>query len=182
MVIPNRVYRHFKGGYYLVKDVAVDESNPNKSLVVYQSLNNGSGTVWVRELSNFESLVPEDKFNPTGQKYRFTMVTDFRNYMRDVPTETLFKELTTRKDSPVLEMDVEVHSSKVLCREFLVINNVDLPFDAEFNILGAFDTYEDANEFLEDNPHRISENTRIVKRVFIDYGDAYGSFDRPCTV
>ena len=44
----NRVYKHFKGDYYLVVDVANDSETKEK-YVVYRRLY-GDGSLWIRPL------------------------------------------------------------------------------------------------------------------------------------
>ena len=68
------LYRHFKGGYYLLVCYAIDEAT-GEVLVVYQSLSDGK--VWSRPLSVFIEDVPKDKVNPTGQQKRFEQVIKF---------------------------------------------------------------------------------------------------------
>lgn len=71
-IIPDTIYRHFKGGYYSIQSLATLEST-GEEVVVYKSFQDGR--VWVRTLTSFNSLVPEGKENPTGQKFRFEQVT-----------------------------------------------------------------------------------------------------------
>ena len=54
-----RIYRHFKGDYYLVEAVAKD-SETNTDMVIYRKLY-GDGGLWVRPLSMFLSKVDRDK-------------------------------------------------------------------------------------------------------------------------
>lgn len=60
MVIVGAVYKHFKGEekLYRVLRLAVDCENINRKLVVYEQLYGAEdfpkGTIWVRELSDFE--------------------------------------------------------------------------------------------------------------------------------
>ena len=55
-----RIYRHFKGDYYLVEAVAKD-SETNTDMVIYRKLY-GDGGLWVRPLSMFLSKVDRDKY------------------------------------------------------------------------------------------------------------------------
>ena len=91
------IYRHFKGGYYIVHSVATVEST-GEQVVIYQSLQDGR--VWTRPLSVFQEPVPEDKENPTGQKLRFEKVTQFNNQLNLIPTDKLLSELLSRADCP----------------------------------------------------------------------------------
>lgn len=51
----NRVYKHFKGDYYLVEDVAKD-SETKQEMVVYRRLYEDGG-LWVRSKNMFLSEV-----------------------------------------------------------------------------------------------------------------------------
>lgn len=65
------MYRHFKGGYYLLVCHATDEAT-GEVLVIYKSMKDGK--VWSRPYRVFWEDVPKDKENPTGQKTRFEIV------------------------------------------------------------------------------------------------------------
>ena len=60
-----RVYRHFKGDYYLVEAVAHD-SETGAPCVIYRKLY-GDGGLWVRPLSMFLSKVDQEKY-PDAQQ------------------------------------------------------------------------------------------------------------------
>ena len=66
-----RIYRHFKGDYYLVEAVAKD-SETNTDMVIYRKLY-GDGGLWVRPLSMFLSKVGRDKYPEVSQEYRFQL-------------------------------------------------------------------------------------------------------------
>ena len=66
-----RIYRHFKGDYYLVEAVAKD-SETNTDMVIYRKLY-GDGGLWVRPLSMFLSKVDRDKYPEVSQEYRFQL-------------------------------------------------------------------------------------------------------------
>ena len=63
------IYRHFKGDYYLVEDIAYDSETLNK-MVVYRRLY-GDGSLWVRPVEMFLSEVDHKKYPDIKQKYRF---------------------------------------------------------------------------------------------------------------
>ena len=66
-----RIYRHFKGDYYLVEAVARD-SETNADMVIYRKLY-GDGGLWGRPLSMFLSKVDRDKYPEVSQEYRFQL-------------------------------------------------------------------------------------------------------------
>lgn len=63
------VYRHFKGDYYLVEDLA-KHSETKEDMVVYRELY-GDGSLWVRPLKMFLEEVDHEKYPNVEQKYRF---------------------------------------------------------------------------------------------------------------
>lgn len=79
-----RVYRHFKGNYYFVEDIAYDSESKNR-MVVYKPLYNredGKNT-WVRSEKMFLEEIPERSDNITGQKVRFELVDKIqKNYLK----------------------------------------------------------------------------------------------------
>lgn len=79
-----KVYRHFKGNYYYVLDVAYD-SETKERMVVYKPLyeREDKKMLWVRKESMFLSEIPERPDNITGQKTRFALCEDLKkNYLK----------------------------------------------------------------------------------------------------
>ena len=66
-----RVYRHFKGDYYLVEDIAKN-SETNEDCVIYRKLY-GDGGLWIRPLDMFLEEVDRKKYPNASQKYRFEL-------------------------------------------------------------------------------------------------------------
>ncbi len=66
------IYRHFKGDYYLVEDIATD-SETHKEMVVYRRLYD-DGSLWVRPVEMFLSEVDHNKYPNVEQKYIFELV------------------------------------------------------------------------------------------------------------
>lgn len=63
------IYRHFKGKYYLVENVAKD-SETLVDVVVYRQLY-ANHELYVRPLEMFLSEVDHQKYPNVAQKYRF---------------------------------------------------------------------------------------------------------------
>ena len=75
-----KVYRHFKGNYYFVRDVALD-SETKERMVVYSPLyDRQDSMVWIRPEKMFLEKIPERPDNVTGQTYRFQVVDDICTY------------------------------------------------------------------------------------------------------
>lgn len=70
-VFANRIYRHFKGDYYIVVGIA-KHSETEEEMVVYRQLY-GAGELWVRPMSLFTSEVDHEKHPDVKQKYRFEL-------------------------------------------------------------------------------------------------------------
>ena len=65
------VYKHFKGDYYLVEDIAID-SETGRNVVIYRALYENN-TLYVRDLEMFTSEVDKTKYPKVKQKYRFEL-------------------------------------------------------------------------------------------------------------
>ena len=74
-----RVYRHFKGNYYFVENVAYD-SETKERMVVYKPLyyREDERNIWVRPEKMFLEEIPERTDNITGQKVRFQLVDEIQ--------------------------------------------------------------------------------------------------------
>lgn len=67
----NGIYKHFKGNYYIVEDIANDSETMEK-YVVYRRLYDGC-SLWIRPLDMFLSEVDYNKYPNVKQKYRFEL-------------------------------------------------------------------------------------------------------------
>ena len=76
-----KVYRHFKGNYYFVEDVALD-SETKERMVIYKPIyDRNDSKIWVRREAMFlEEIDASRKDNITGQKYRFELAEDLEKY------------------------------------------------------------------------------------------------------
>ena len=72
-----KVYRHFKGNYYFVENVALD-SETKERVVIYKPIyERQDSKIWVRREEMFlEEIDVTRKDNITGQKYRFELVEE----------------------------------------------------------------------------------------------------------
>lgn len=79
-----RVYRHFKGNYYFVENIA-HHSETQERMVVYKPLyeREDGNSIWVRPENMFLEVIPERPDNITGQKTRFALAEDIeKNYIK----------------------------------------------------------------------------------------------------
>lgn len=80
-----RVYRHFKGNYYFIENVAYDSENMER-MVVYKPLyqRDDNRSIWVRPEKMFFESVPADRpDNITGQTVRFELVKEIeKDYLK----------------------------------------------------------------------------------------------------
>lgn len=67
----NGVYKHFKGDYYLLVDIAYNSDTLEKC-VIYRELY-GEGKLWIRPYDDFFGLVNSDKYPNVTQKYKFEL-------------------------------------------------------------------------------------------------------------
>ena len=67
----DRVYRHFKGDYYIVLDFAINNEDDQK-YVIYKALY-GDGQLYIRPYEDFASLVNREKYPHITQQYKFEL-------------------------------------------------------------------------------------------------------------
>ena len=72
------VYKHFKGNFYSVEDIAY-HSETKKKMVIYRNLSDNS-KLWCRPYDMFLSEVNHKKYPNISQKYRFELVNPDQSY------------------------------------------------------------------------------------------------------
>ena len=65
------IYKHFKGDYYIVEDVAI-HSETKEKYVVYRALYNDT-KLYIRPMDMFLSKVDKEKYPDVKQEYRFEL-------------------------------------------------------------------------------------------------------------
>ena len=65
------IYKHFKGNYYIVEDVAI-HSETSEEYVVYRQLY-GDAKLYIRPKDMFLSKVDKEKYPNVKQEYRFEL-------------------------------------------------------------------------------------------------------------
>ena len=64
------VYKHFKGDYYLVEDIALSSDDGTTKYVIYRKLYE-DGSLYIRELGDFLGDVDKVKYPNVKQKKKF---------------------------------------------------------------------------------------------------------------
>ena len=65
------IYKHFKGDYYIVEDIAI-HSETKEKYVVYRALY-GTAELYIRPYDMFLSEVDREKYPNVEQKYRLEL-------------------------------------------------------------------------------------------------------------
>lgn len=89
----NAIYRHFKGNYYLVLEIAFNANNHeeiNKKMVVYKSLSDDK--IYVRDLKEFSSPVDKKKYPDVPQYWRFERV-NVNKALKAILNDDLYTEV-----------------------------------------------------------------------------------------
>lgn len=66
------IYKHFKGDYYLVEDIAI-HSETREKYVVYRQLYGDVNNLYIRPYDMFLSEVDREKYPNVKQQYRFEL-------------------------------------------------------------------------------------------------------------
>ncbi len=65
------IYKHFKGDYYIIEDIAI-HSETKEKYVVYRELY-GNNELYIRPYDMFLSEVDYEKYPQVEQRYRFEL-------------------------------------------------------------------------------------------------------------
>ena len=172
--IVNKLFRHFKGGYYFVTGTSLNvESEPSVEYVEYVSVSSIPEGIpkFIRPSDNFFEDISDKEGNVTGQKHRFEAVTDFSNTLCVCSMESLIRELQSREDSPLIDMDIVGFNDKVEARSYQLVKirhvkNRDIPEGEEiFELVLTFDTEEQAISFLKSHKEYCNSNFKLLKFV-----------------
>lgn len=63
------IYKHFKGDYYIVEDIAI-HTETNEKMVIYRALY-GDNILYTRPYELFIGKVDKEKYPNSNQEYRF---------------------------------------------------------------------------------------------------------------
>lgn len=66
------IYKHFKGDYYLLEDVALSSDDGTTQFVIYRKLY-GDGGLYIRELNDFLGDVNKEKYPNVEQNKKFEL-------------------------------------------------------------------------------------------------------------
>jgi len=70
-LVKKGIYKHFKGDYYLVEDIAI-HSETKENYVIYRALY-GERELYIRPMDMFLSKVDKVKYPNVKQEYRFEL-------------------------------------------------------------------------------------------------------------
>lgn len=159
------LYRHFKGGYYLVMNRLL---NDGEEYVQYIDVLHIERGYFCRPVEEFSEDVSDRKDNYTGQLHRFEYVTHLDDVVKNASTEQLVKELKGRADSPLQTLDIDGLNERVYSTDYVI----GIPFEATedtpkcVETLNVFDTVEEAWECLKNKKSPIG--VTVFKRTFIE--------------
>lgn len=172
------LYRHFKGGYYFVKEI-VKDCNSGIHLVSYIDILNVHLGTFVRPLDDFNAefyikdnkieLIKDREDNVTGQHYRFERVKSLDNQVKNLSTNSLIEELRSREDSPLQKLDIDGLNDRVFCSDYVVgiphLADLDKNTPRGVENIVTCTTEEEAKKYLLS--HKTRKGTSVYKRTFI---------------
>lgn len=182
------LYRHFKGSYYYVTNVCKFCSNlwsDGEYMVTYFNVCHPEQGYFTRPLVDFvsdnDTLEKDDKGewfgvgtaivdredNVTGQIHRMERVKDLNFQIGSVTTEQLIRELQTRVDSPIHELDLDGLYSPVASHDYVIGVKHEATENTPQGVetYEVFDTEEEAKMFFREERYKSS---KVYKRTFIE--------------
>lgn len=169
------LYRHFKGDYYFVKELAKD-CGTDEVFVVYFNVCHPEYGTFIRPLSDFTAEYEDDgrviferPDNTTGQHKRFERIKELSYQLSSISTQTLINELKWREDSPLQDVNVEELNSLVAYSDYIIgVEHSGDPFrEIPYGVSteATFETLEGALKYFHTHKHR--RDTHVFRRVFV---------------
>ncbi len=161
------LYRHFKGGFYLLMNIL--RSDDGSYYAQYVNIMHPEQGYFVRPTSEWNTDVSSREDNFTGQKERFTKVYSVMDDAKNLSTEHLIRELRGRKDSPLQDLDIEGLNDHVFCTDYCIGEAYEAhdEYPNGVNSLYACESMEEAVEAIKKGKH-FGDRCKIFKRVFIE--------------
>lgn len=127
------LYRHFKGQYFYVTNVCRSSEDEKTLRATYFNVCHPEQGYFSRPVEDFLSdhdtsvqfgdeitLYIKDRFdNVTGQTRRFERVKDLNFQVSSVSTDQLLRELISRQDSPIRDLDIPGAESRAFSRDYV---------------------------------------------------------------
>lgn len=160
------LYRHFKGGYYFLMNVL--RNDDGEPLVQYVNVLHPELGYFCRPFSQWDEFVSDRPDNYTGQTSRFELVKDLDNTVKNISTDQLLRELRSREDSPLQDLDIDGISSLVYSRDYCIGESHEATEDYPkgVSVHEVFDTKDSAFHYM--NSHARSNRFKVFRRVFIE--------------
>ena len=169
------LYMHFKGKVYCAVNI-VEDCTRDLKMVQYFDVNDVERGYFVRPVDEWFStdtdkgLIKDREDNATGQSRRFEPYSvGFWLFEPDnYSTELLMKVLSTRKDSPLRELDIEgVESTDTLQRDwcFAIVRHKP-DFTPYVGSVIPFDTKEEAVKHYKDH-YKPNSGMCLLKRIYL---------------
>lgn len=181
------LYRHFKGAYYYVTNISRQSSEviDTDCIVTYFNVCHPEYGYFSRPLVDFVSdndtlekddkgewfgvgtAIADRKDNVTGQIHRMERVKDLDFQLGSVSTEQLIRELRTRKDSPIHELDLDGLYSEVFAKDYVIGVKHEATDETPRGVetFEVFDSEEEAKRYAE---RKGNVRSSVFKRTFIE--------------
>lgn len=170
------LYRHWKGGYYVVLGVSIGCGKDNEDVyfVNYQNVLHPEFGMFTRPLTEFFEEVHDDKYYQTQ---RFVHIDKLEgsdeDMLKNISTQDLIGELRRRTDSPIHDLDIKGLESDVFCRDYVVGYEEypkELPggrmTDKGVSYAVPFQDRESAKDFL-DSRAGTEKRMKLFRRTYI---------------